>query len=74
MRTATDKPIWMKPNAGLPRMGDDDAAIYDVTPAMMGEAAIQWRAVGAQVIGGCCGTTPEHLRAIARTAQAARVA
>lgn len=32
MRAATHLPIWMKPNAGLPRMTDDDVAIYDVTP------------------------------------------
>jgi 5-methyltetrahydrofolate--homocysteine methyltransferase len=65
MRANTHKPLWMKPNAGLPRMGDDDAAIYDTTPAMMGAAARQWLAAGAQMVGGCCGTTPEHLAAIA---------
>ncbi len=69
VRAATDRPVWFKPNAGLPRMGDDDAAIYDVTPAMMGEAARHWLAAGAQIIGGCCGTTPEHLREIARAAK-----
>ncbi len=69
VRAATDRPVWFKPNAGLPRMGDDDAAIYDVTPAMMGEAAGHWLAAGAQIIGGCCGTTPEHLREIARAAK-----
>ena len=69
VRAATDRPVWFKPNAGLPRMGDDDTAIYDVTPAMMGEAAAQWLAAGAQIIGGCCGTTPEHLREIARAAK-----
>jgi len=67
MRAVTNKPLWMKPNAGLPRMGDDDVAIYDVTPAIMGEHAKQWVAAGAQIVGGCCGTSPEHLRAIAQT-------
>ena len=66
MRAATDLPIWMKPNAGLPRMSDDDVAIYDVTPAMMGEAAARWIEAGAQIVGGCCGTSPEHLTAIAQ--------
>lgn len=65
MRAATDKPLWMKPNAGLPRMGDDDVALYDVTPETMGAAAKLWREAGARIIGGCCGTSPEHLRAIA---------
>ncbi len=67
MRAATNKPIWMKPNAGLPRMTDEDVAIYDVTPEIMGEHAAQWLEAGAQIVGGCCGTTPQHLREIART-------
>ena len=69
MRAATHLPIWMKPNAGLPRMTDDDVAIYDVTPEAMGEAAARWAQEGAQIIGGCCGTSPDHLREIARAAQ-----
>ncbi len=73
MRGATHLPIWMKPNAGLPRMSDDDVAIYDVTPDMMGEAAERWLEAGAQIVGGCCGTSPQHLRAIARTVEQARV-
>jgi 5-methyltetrahydrofolate--homocysteine methyltransferase len=73
MRAATHLPIWMKPNAGLPRMSDDDMAIYDVTPEMMGEAAARWIRAGAQVMGGCCGTSPEHLQAIAETVARARV-
>jgi 5-methyltetrahydrofolate--homocysteine methyltransferase len=67
MRPATTKPLWFKPNAGLPHVGDDDVALYDVTPPMMGEAAQHWLAAGAQIIGGCCGTTPEHLSEIAKT-------
>lgn len=72
MRAHTHLPIWMKPNAGLPRMTDDDVAIYDVTPAMMGEAAARWLEAGAQIIGGCCGTSPEHLAAIAQAVANAR--
>lgn len=73
MREATDLPIWMKPNAGLPRMSDDDVAIYDVTPEAMGAAAEQWLVEGAQIIGGCCGTSPAHLRAIAGAVDRIRV-
>jgi 5-methyltetrahydrofolate--homocysteine methyltransferase len=65
MRAATHLPIWMKPNAGLPRMTDDDIAIYDVTPEMIGEAAERWLEAGALIVGGCCGTSPDHLREIA---------
>ncbi len=68
MRAVTDKPIWFKPNAGLPRMTDDDVAVYDVTPEMMGQQAEEWIDAGAQIIGGCCGTSPEHLHQIALAA------
>ena len=68
MRAVTDKPLWMKPNAGLPRMIEGDVAVYDVTPRMMGEQAGLWIDVGAQIVGGCCGTTPEHLGEIAKAA------
>ncbi|MCC7162526.1 MAG: homocysteine S-methyltransferase family protein [Anaerolineae bacterium] len=73
MRAATHLPVWMKPNAGLPRMTDDDVAIYDVTPEIMGEQAERWLETGAQIIGGCCGTTPQHLRAIAQAVERLRV-
>lgn len=73
MRAATNLPVWMKPNAGLPRMTDDDVAIYDVTPELMGEAAERWLEAGAQIIGGCCGTSPQHLRAIAQAVERLRV-
>jgi 5-methyltetrahydrofolate--homocysteine methyltransferase len=61
----TGLPVWIKPNAGLPRMGPGDIAIYDVTPQQMGEYAARFAALGARIIGGCCGTSPEHLREIA---------
>jgi len=56
-------PLWVKPNAGLPRM-TGDSAVYDVTPEQLGEAARSYVAAGARVVGGCCGSTPEHVRAI----------
>ena len=59
-------PLWAKPNAGLPRMDPDtNAAIYDVTPEGMAEYAAKYAAAGARVLGGCCGSTPEHVAAIA---------
>jgi 5-methyltetrahydrofolate--homocysteine methyltransferase len=60
-----ETPLWIKPNAGLPRLVDG-VPIYDVTPAMMGEAALKYVGMGARVLGGCCGNTPEHVAAIAR--------
>jgi 5-methyltetrahydrofolate--homocysteine methyltransferase len=69
MRKVTDKPLWFKPNAGLPRMTDDDVAIYDVTPEIMGEETGRWIEAGAQIVGGCCGTTPAHLAEISQAAK-----
>ena len=66
VRAATALPVWMKPNAGLPTMGAGDHAHYDVTPADMGQAATEWLAAGANIIGGCCGTSPAHLAEISR--------
>jgi methionine synthase I (cobalamin-dependent) len=58
-------PLWAKPNAGLPRT-DGKTTVYDVTPEQMGAAALKFAALGARVVGGCCGNTPEHVAAIAR--------
>jgi 5-methyltetrahydrofolate--homocysteine methyltransferase len=66
LRKATSRPLWFKPNAGLPRVDALGNSSYDVTPDMMGARAPEWLAAGAQVVGGCCGTSPEHLAAIAR--------
>lgn len=65
LRAATDLPIWFKPNAGLPHSDAEGRMVYDVTPAMMGEQVAGWVAGGAALVGGCCGTSPEHLRAVA---------
>ncbi|MCC7359462.1 MAG: homocysteine S-methyltransferase family protein [Anaerolineales bacterium] len=73
-RAATTLPIWMKPNAGLPTMSGVSESHYDVTPDMMGAAAQQWVASGANICGGCCGTSPEHLRHIAQAAALERQA
>jgi 5-methyltetrahydrofolate--homocysteine methyltransferase len=58
-------PIWAKPNAGLPHTDANNNAIYDVTPAQMGEAALRNIAAGARIVGGCCGSSPEHVAGIA---------
>lgn len=60
----TGIPLWIKPNAGLPRMVGD-VARYDTGPAEMAEYASRFMEAGAQVVGGCCGSTPEHIQAIA---------
>ena len=61
----TNLPIWFKPNAGLPTLNEDGSPVYDISPEEMGAQVEQWINLGARIIGGCCGTTPAHLRAIA---------
>ncbi len=65
LRKATDLPLWFKPNAGLPKVDKQGSTYYDLSPQEMGALALQWVAQGAAVIGGCCGTSPDHLAAIA---------
>jgi 5-methyltetrahydrofolate--homocysteine methyltransferase len=61
---AGDLPLWVKPNAGVPRMVRDEV-VYDAGPDDMARHLAGYVAKGVRVVGGCCGTTPEHLAAIA---------
>lgn len=56
-----DLPIIAKGNAGIPKYVDGHIH-YDGTPELMGRYAVLARNCGASIIGGCCGTMPEHLR------------
>ncbi len=47
-------------------MGEDGQAVYKVTPQEMGEFAKKFAALGARIVGGCCGSTPEHVAAIVK--------
>ena len=57
----TERPIIAKGNAGIPKYHEGHIH-YDGTPELMAEYAVLARDAGARIIGGCCGTTPEHLR------------
>src|SRR6476646_595672 len=57
-------PLWVKPNAGVPRMVLD-AVVYDAGPADLAAHVAGYVARGARIVGGCCGSTPEHIAAIA---------
>jgi len=61
--TGTARPIIAKGNAGIPKYVDGHIH-YDGTPELMGDYAVMARDSGARIIGGCCGTTPAHLRAM----------
>lgn len=54
-------PIVVNPNAGLPRT-EGGKTVFDVTPEEFSEVMSQIAKMGVQVLGGCCGTTPEHIR------------
>ena len=58
------RPISAQPNAGLPR-DVGDRKIYMASPEYMGNYAKRIAEAGARFVGGCCGTTPEHIKAIA---------
>jgi methionine synthase I (cobalamin-dependent) len=61
---AAGLPLWVKPNAGVPRMVGD-AVIYDAGPDDLAEHVRSYVDRGARIVGGCCGSTPEHVAAIA---------
>ncbi len=69
LRQSTQLPIWFKPNAGLPRVDEAGNTTYSISPEEMGQQVKKWISEGAAVVGGCCGTSPAHLEAIARSAR-----
>ena len=67
--TGAGFPLWAKPNAGLPRLVEA-VTVFDVTPQQMADYALKYVALGARVVGGCCGNMPEHIAAIAQAVKA----
>ena len=63
MRTATTLPLAAMPNAGMPR-AVEGRNIYLCSPEYMASFARKAITAGAQIVGGCCGTTPNHIRAM----------
>ena len=72
LSNATAIPIWFKPNAGLPCLDESGELSYDITPGQMADNVTSWIEAGARIIGGCCGTTTEHLKAIINVVRASR--
>jgi len=64
LHAAIGRPIWIKANAGLPEIVDGQT-FYRQTPAEFAAYVPQLLAAGAAFVGGCCGTTPEFIRAVA---------
>src|SRR5271156_5673998 len=63
MSSESDLPLVVMPNAGMPR-ADDGRNIYLCSPEYMASFARKFLKAGVQYIGGCCGTTPNHIRAM----------
>ena len=66
LRRWTHLPLVMKPNAGLPEPG---SSRYDIGPEEFGSAMARLAALGVQLLGGCCGTTPAYIAALKKAAQ-----
>jgi len=68
MRQVTEKPIAAEPNAGQPRLVKEQT-VFDETPEIMADGIEELIRAGARIVGGCCGTTPEHIRLMAARAK-----
>lgn len=64
LRSATTKPLWAKPNAGMPEL-EEGKTVWKQTPEQFVAHAPQLLDAGVNIIGGCCGTGPEHIAKLA---------
>ena len=62
---SNDIGIYAEPNAGKPQLVEDKA-VYRVSPEDFATAAAKIHSAGVTIVGGCCGTTPEHIEAVAK--------
>ncbi len=65
LKSATSLPVLAQPNAGKPELVGDQT-IFKMGPDDFAKGIGECLSAGAQIVGGCCGTTPEHIRAVAR--------
>jgi 5-methyltetrahydrofolate--homocysteine methyltransferase len=64
LRSATNLPVLAQPNAGKPRL-HDGRTVFDMSPTAFAEGIRECLRAGARLVGGCCGTTPDHIKAAA---------
>ncbi len=57
-------PVMAKPNAGMPVIDEDGTAVYSMTPEEFAQQMKRLYQAGARILGGCCGTTPDHIAAL----------
>ncbi len=66
LKSATSLPLLAQPNAGKPKLVGIET-VFEMAPASFAAGLAECVQAGAKLIGGCCGTTPEHIRAVAQT-------
>ncbi len=71
LRSVTTKPLSVQPNAGPPREVDG-RAMFLCTPDYLEKVARRFLEAGATLLGGCCGTTPDHIRALSKAVRRGR--
>lgn len=64
LRRSVKGPLVCKPNAGVPVIGEDNLPRYPMGPEEFADILRQCQDMGATLLGGCCGTTPEHIAAL----------
>ena len=64
LRERVTVPIIAKPNAGMPEINEQGVAVYSMGPEVFGQHMVALRDAGASLLGGCCGTNPEYIRAM----------
>jgi 5-methyltetrahydrofolate--homocysteine methyltransferase len=64
LKSATAVPVLAQPNAGRPKLVGDKT-VFEMAPAQFADGIAECIRAGAQFVGGCCGTSPEHIRAVA---------
>ena len=72
LRAATDRPLWLKANAGLPEIVDG-RAVYRTSPEYFAARTLDLVKAGATFVGGCCGTSPAFITAIRQVLQTAKL-
>jgi 5-methyltetrahydrofolate--homocysteine methyltransferase len=69
-QAAPEAVLMAKPNAGLPHTDGSDS-VYDVSPEIMAEYAKKFTDLGVKILGACCGSNPDHIRAMAKVLKGA---
>ena len=64
LRRSLKGPLVCKPNAVVPTIGADNLAHYPMKPAEFSNILADCHAMGASILGGCCGTAPEYIAAV----------